>query len=178
MTDDDQRAAQYVLGSLSAKERQDLLIRSARDPALATLIEDWSQRLGALAFVGPEVAPPPDAFDGIRVRIAQDAQPPSGTRTVRAEAPGWTELEPGLRSKLLNTESETGRRTILLDIAPGTEYAGHSHDHEEELLILWGDLSFGEFVLGPGDYHHALPGGTHPTAISHTGCRALLITYN
>ena len=50
---------------------------------------------------------------------------------------------------------------------PGASYAPHSHDHDESLWVLEGEITFGvgrrEYRLSPGD-RLMLPGGTVHTA--------------
>jgi quercetin dioxygenase-like cupin family protein len=51
--------------------------------------------------------------------------------------------------------------------APGASYSSHSHDHDESLWVVAGDITFGaggeELRLGPGD-RLMLPKGTEHTA--------------
>lgn len=51
--------------------------------------------------------------------------------------------------------------------SPGADYQAHSHDHDESLWMVAGEITFGadarEFRLGPGD-RLMLPKGTVHTA--------------
>jgi len=62
--DPDLRAAEYVLGTLDAREREAVARAAARDPAAHARIEAWERRLFPLAETIPAAAPPP------RVRAA------------------------------------------------------------------------------------------------------------
>jgi anti-sigma-K factor RskA len=62
--DPDLRAAEYVLGTLDAREREAVERAAAGDPAAQARIRAWEQRLGPLAEVVPAETPPP------RVRAA------------------------------------------------------------------------------------------------------------
>ncbi len=57
--DDDLLAAEYVLGTLSPKERATVQARAALEAALATSIASWERRLAPLAELSPTVPPPP-----------------------------------------------------------------------------------------------------------------------
>ncbi|HSR79651.1 MAG TPA: hypothetical protein VLL28_02630 [Hyphomicrobiaceae bacterium] len=65
-------AAEFVLGSLDAAERAEVEARRALEGSLKAAIEAWERRLAPLLEVAPEVAPPPDLFDRILVRIADE----------------------------------------------------------------------------------------------------------
>jgi len=76
MTEDeniDGLAAEYVLGSLDGAERAEVEARRALEgSSLTAAIEAWERRLAPLLEAAPEVAPPPDLFDRILVRIAEE----------------------------------------------------------------------------------------------------------
>ena len=65
-------AAEYVLGSLDAAERAEVEARRALEGSFAAAVEAWERRLAPLLEAAPEVAPPPDLFDRILVRIAEE----------------------------------------------------------------------------------------------------------
>lgn len=172
----EQLAADFALGVLGPEARADAEARASRDPLLRQLIEEWELRLAPLAVGAVPVSPPETLFADISRRIEAAEIALSHTRTVRAAAGEWSTVAPGLLMKSLRRDVDTGRETMLLKIAPGALYAGHRHDTVEEMFILDGDLAFGDYELGPGDYHAAERGGTHPNAVSRTGCTALVIS--
>jgi anti-sigma-K factor RskA len=65
-------AAEFVLGSLDGAERAEVEARRALEGSLKAAIEAWERRLAPLLEAAPEVAPPPDLFDRILVRIADE----------------------------------------------------------------------------------------------------------
>lgn len=71
--DDEALAAEYVLGTLSAPEREAVAARLVREPDLARAVAAWSERLAPLADTIPEEAPPADLFARIEARIAAEA---------------------------------------------------------------------------------------------------------
>ena len=62
-------AAEYVLGVLGAEERREVERRLAVEPALASDVAFWEDRLGGLADAVAPVAPPPDAWSRIEAAI-------------------------------------------------------------------------------------------------------------
>ena len=61
---------------------------------------------------------------------------------------------------------------------PGADYRPHSHDHDESLWVVSGEITFGaagrEFRLGPGD-RLMLPQGTvHTARAGATGATYLI----
>jgi quercetin dioxygenase-like cupin family protein len=52
---------------------------------------------------------------------------------------------------------------------PGARYDSHSHEDDEECLVIEGDLVFGHLTVKAGDFHFALKGRTHPPAYGPSG---------
>jgi anti-sigma-K factor RskA len=67
-------AAEYVLGSLDASERQAVDARRKSDAALRAAIVEWEERLGTLSDRLPGIAPPPDLYSKILASIASVQQ--------------------------------------------------------------------------------------------------------
>jgi anti-sigma factor ChrR (cupin superfamily) len=100
---------------------------------------------------------------------------------VSTSTPGWPEPEwrnvaPGISCKLLSTDTERDRVTMLVRLAPDTSYPPHRHSGVEELYLLEGELWIEDRRLLPGDYNHATPGTADQRVWSQTGCMCLLIT--
>jgi len=62
-------AAEYVLGVLSAQERRDFERRLTREPALASEVEYWEQKLGVLTSEVKPVEPPPQSWARIEAAL-------------------------------------------------------------------------------------------------------------
>ena len=90
--------------------------------------------------------------------------------------PEWEEAAPGISCKLLATDTERQRVSMLVRLAPGTEYPPHTHAGLEELHLLAGELCIDERTLYPGDYNCAEPGTSDKRVWSETGCTCVLIT--
>ena len=72
MYDDDRDAlaAEYVLGTLSADERDQAEALLVIDPGFAEIVRVWERRLGELNVMVEAVEPPPDVWDKIKTGIA------------------------------------------------------------------------------------------------------------
>jgi len=71
MYDDDRDAlaAEYVLGTLSADERDQAEALLAIDPGFAEIVRQWERRLGELNVMVEAVEPPPEVWAKIRAEI-------------------------------------------------------------------------------------------------------------
>jgi quercetin dioxygenase-like cupin family protein len=90
--------------------------------------------------------------------------------------PEWKEAAPGISCKLLATDTEKNRVSMLVRLASGTEYPPHRHAGPEELHLLYGELMIGDRRLYPGDYNRAEPGSADHRVWSETGCTCVLVT--
>jgi quercetin dioxygenase-like cupin family protein len=90
--------------------------------------------------------------------------------------PEWEEVAPGIECKLLATDKERHRVSMLVRLAPGASYPGHTHAGVEELHLLDGELWIDERKLFPGDYYHAAAGSGDDRVWSETGCTCVLVT--
>jgi anti-sigma-K factor RskA len=71
---DDTRAAEYVLGVLSAAERREIQRQLATDSALRAEVERWEDRLAPLTLEVSAVEPPSHIWQGIEQRIGTAAK--------------------------------------------------------------------------------------------------------
>jgi anti-sigma factor ChrR (cupin superfamily) len=90
--------------------------------------------------------------------------------------PEWEEVAPGISCKLLATDTENNRVSMLVRLAPGVDYPPHSHGGVEELHLLHGELWINDRKLYPGDYNRAEPGTADKRVWSETGCTCVLVT--
>ena len=90
--------------------------------------------------------------------------------------PEWKEVAPGISCKLLATDTESYRVSMLVRLAPGVDYPPHRHAGVEELHLLHGELMIDDRKLYPGDYNRAEPGSVDKRVWSETGCTCVLIT--
>ena len=90
--------------------------------------------------------------------------------------PEWKEVAPGISCKLLATDTERDRVSMLVRLAPGADYPPHRHAGADELHLLHGELMIDDRKLYPGDYSRAEPGTSDKRVWSETGCMCVLIT--
>ena len=117
----------------------------------------------------------------LTLRIAEDTGkqpvlPPELPATQRWLEPDWEQVAPGIECKLLATDAERHRVSMLVRLAPGASYPPHTHAGVEELHLLDGELWIDERKLMPGDYNYGAPGASDERVWSGTGCTCLLIT--
>lgn len=125
-----------------------------------------------------DVLRPPTSLWG---RLAQRISLETGgearlPRAQRSAEPEWKEVAPGISCKLLATDTERHRVSMLVRLAPGTDYPPHRHAGLEELHLLHGELWIDDRKLYPGEYNRAGPGTADSRVWSETGCTCVLIT--
>jgi len=121
--------------------------------------------------------PPAPLWDRLAQRIAADTgQEPVSPAPRRGTEAEWHEVAPGISVKLLATDAEKHRVSLLVRLAPGTDYPPHRHAGIEELHLLDGELMIDDRKLHPGDYNRAEPGTADRRVWSETGCTCVLIT--
>jgi anti-sigma factor ChrR (cupin superfamily) len=122
------------------------------------------------------LSPSPSVWERLAQRVAGDA---SATPTASAQPwtePEWEEVAPGISCKLLATDMQRQRVSMLVRLAPGTDYPPHKHAGVEELHLLHGELMIDDRKLYPGDYNRAEPGTADSRVWSETGCTCVLVT--
>jgi anti-sigma factor ChrR (cupin superfamily) len=117
----------------------------------------------------------------LRIRLARRIAAETGNQPMpppvrRGSEPEWEQLVPGVECKLLATDTERHRVSMLMRLAPGASYPAHTHAGVEELHLLDGELWIDRRKLCSGDYHHAAPGTADERVWSETGCTCFLVT--
>lgn len=176
--------ASYALAALDGSEMQ---IMAAH---LRTCAECQKEYAGlgpvtdALTAWRTQVLPAPaPLWNCLQERIANQTQklaaalrgPPSPGSPSWAE-PRWEEVAAGISCKLLSTDVEVDRVTMLVRLARGASYPPHRHASVEELYLLEGELWIDDRKLSPGDYNRAEQGTSDQRVWSPSGCICLLIT--
>jgi quercetin dioxygenase-like cupin family protein len=125
-----------------------------------------------------DILRPPTSLQGrLALRIAEE----TGKQPVLPPArqwsePEWEQVAPGIECKLLATDTERHRVSMLVRLAPGASYPAHTHAGIEELHLLDGELWIDERKLLPGDYNYGPPGAADYRVFSETGCTCVLVT--
>ncbi|MGA3309692.1 MAG: anti-sigma factor [Xanthobacteraceae bacterium] len=114
MYDDDRDtlAAEYVLGTLSAEERDHAETLLSFDPGFEAAVRQWERRLGELNVMVEAVEPPPEVWDKIKTTIGP-VEPGGEIELPRVEDFKQELLSPvaALASDLLPPEAEPERPT-------------------------------------------------------------------
>jgi len=123
------------------------------------------------------LSPSTSLWEALARRIAAETgeEPLVPAPEWRAE-PKWEEVAPGISCKLLATDREQDRVSMLVSLAPGVAYPPHTHAGIEELYLLHGELMIEDRKLYPGDYNRAEPGTGDQFVWSGTGCMCVLLT--
>jgi anti-sigma factor ChrR (cupin superfamily) len=109
-------------------------------------------------------------------RIAEETGKEPGIPSSQLLAkPEWEEAAPGISVKLLATDTEKNRVSMLVRLAPGTDYPPHRHAGVEELHLLHGELMIDDKKLYPGDYIRAEADSVDHRVWSETGCTCVLL---
>jgi anti-sigma factor ChrR (cupin superfamily) len=121
--------------------------------------------------------PPASLWERLAQRIAAETgRAPVVPPPARRPEPEWEEAAPGISCKLLATDTEKRRVSMLVRLAPGTDYPPHRHAGVEELHLLHGELMVDDKKLYPGDYIRAEAGTVDHRVWSETGCTCVLLT--
>jgi anti-sigma factor ChrR (cupin superfamily) len=113
----------------------------------------------------------------LALRLAEETgTPPVLPPARRWSEPEWEQVAPGIECKLLATDTERHRVSMLVRLAPGASYPGHTHAGIEELHLLDGELWIDDRKLFAGDYNYGAPGAGDERVWSETGCTCVLIT--
>src|SRR5204862_1419503 len=90
--------------------------------------------------------------------------------------PEWEEVAPGIECKLLATDAERHRVSMLVRLAPGASYPAHTHAGVEELHLLDGELWIDEKKRLVEGKSLGVAGAGDENVWSETGCTCVLIT--
>jgi anti-sigma factor ChrR (cupin superfamily) len=121
--------------------------------------------------------PPASLWKRLAQRIAAETgEDPLVLPLRRHTEPEWEEVAPGISCKLLATDRQKHRVSMLVRLEPGTDYPPHRHAGVEELYLLHGELLIDDKKLHAGDYIRAEAGSVDHRVWSETGCTCVLLT--
>lgn len=87
--------------------------------------------------------------------------------TVRDADAGWPDFAPGIRRRVL--WQRDGQAALLYQADPGASVPRHTHGHDEECLMVQGELFLDDILLQEGDYQLAPAGTGHGITETDTG---------
>src|SRR5271156_885298 len=92
--DQDTLAAEYVLGTLSAEEREHAEALLSFDPGFEAAVRQWERRLGELNVMVEAVEPPTELWDKIRKEVSPDTAPADAVAAHSSDSPSIAEAPP------------------------------------------------------------------------------------
>lgn len=98
---------------------------------------------------------------------ALPAAPGEAPHTVRDAEAGWPAFAPGIRRRVL--WQRDGQAALLYHAQAGAQVPHHTHGHDEECLMVQGELFLDDVLLQPGDYQLAPAGTGHRITETDTG---------
>jgi anti-sigma factor ChrR (cupin superfamily) len=169
-----------ALYALQALPSSDVPVAEARISACAHCrqeMETLRPLVGAFVSWPTDVLrPSASLWERLTERIAAETGQAAVVPPPRRAEPEWQQAAPGIACKLLATDREKNRVSMLVRLAPGTDYPPHRHAGVEELHLLHGELMVDDRKLYPGDYLRAEPGSVDRRVWSETGCTCVLLT--
>ena len=97
----------------------------------------------------------------------QDAAASDAPFTVRDADAGWPDYAPGIQRRVL--WQRQGQAALLYYTQPGADVPHHTHGHDEECLMVQGELFLDDILLQEGDYQLAPAGTGHRITATDTG---------
>jgi anti-sigma factor ChrR (cupin superfamily) len=173
-----ERACAYALQVLPAGEVAAIQAHIAACPDCRRELESLRPVVDRFVAWPTDVLRPTTSLQArLACRIAEETgKPPVLPSQRQWLEPAWEQVAPGIECKLLATDTERHRVSMLVRLAPGASYPGHTHAGVEELHLLDGELWIDERKLCPGDYNYGAPGTGDDRVWSETGCTCVLIT--
>jgi len=178
--DQAEQVALLAIGALEPVEQAAVEAHVASCPQCRQDLEQFRAVTDTFIHAPTDVLrPTAPLWEELARRIALDsgsprAQVPLGP-CERLE-PEWEEVAPGISCKLLATDTDRGRVSMLVRLAPGIAYPPHTHAGVEELHLLDGELWIDDRKLYPGDYNRGEPNTSDRRVWTETGCTCVLIT--
>ena len=167
----------YALTALPASEAAAMAAHLATCPQCRQELKAMNPTIDALAAWQGELLPATQLWDRVVERIATASEErPATLAHSRWIEPQWEEVAQGIACKVLASDAQRDRISMLVRLAPGIEYPPHEHAGVEELHLLDGELWIDDRKLYPGDYNRAEPGTSDARVWSETGCTCVLIT--
>jgi anti-sigma factor ChrR (cupin superfamily) len=137
----------------------------------------WLIRIRAAFGVTDVLRPSASLWGPLAKRIAEETgKEPVLPPSQLPAKPEWEEVAPGIFCKELATDTERNRVSMLVRIAPGTDYPPHRHAGVEELYLLHGELMIDDKKLYPGDYNRNEADNIDDRVWNETGCTCVLLT--
>jgi anti-sigma factor ChrR (cupin superfamily) len=173
-------AALYAAGALSSDEQERFEDQLGQNESHRKALRSFDAAAAALFECVEPVAPHPEIRASLLSRIANDSAASTSaskqrSRIRRASEDAWRPSPmPGISMRILHIDRTARRFSGLFRMEVGAVYPSHVHDQPEEILVLEGDLDFGDYALETGDYIRLEAGSSHTEASTKRGCVCLI----
>lgn len=176
--DQSEATSAYALEILPSAEAAAAESHIGYCPECQTELAAWRPVIERFAAWPTDVVRPSES---LRERLAERIAGETGAEPLLPQRPEWSEpawenVAPGIECKLLATDEDRHRVSMLVRLEPGASYPPHTHAGVEELHLLDGELWIDERKLFPGDYNYGPPGVGDDRVFSETGCTCVLVT--
>lgn len=152
-------------GPGAAHHREWLVLRGSAQVGPAVLsLRDY--RIAPAGVAAEAVHSPSGALLFLRESEARP-QDSGGALTVHDAGSDWPDFAPGVRRRVL--WQSNGQAAMLYHAEPGASVPLHTHGHDEECLMLEGELFLDDILLQKGDYQLAPAGTRHRVTETDTG---------
>ena len=133
----------YALQVLPTSEAAAVEAHIASCPDCQRELESLRPVINRFVFWPTDVLRPTTSLQArLALRIAEETgEQPVMPSARRWSEPDWEQVAPGIECKLLATDTEGHRVSMLVRLAPGASYPAHTHAGVEELHLL--DVSCG-----------------------------------
>jgi anti-sigma factor ChrR (cupin superfamily) len=172
----DDLAALYVAVALHQDDERTFEARVMEEPECRAAVRSFDAAAAVLFDCIEPVPPNVDTRTLLLARIADEVAPAPHSASKppkirRDSASAWRPSPmPGIAMRMLHIDREARRFSGLFRMGVGAIYPSHVHDQPEEILVLEGDLDFGDYALEAGDYVRLEAGTTHTEARTKSGC--------
>lgn len=157
-------AASLAPGALPADRHREILVLAGGITVSGEALSLRDYHLVPAGHPSPPIASDHGALVFVRESALVDAGPP---RTVRDAEAGWPDFAPGIRRRVL--WSGNGEAALLYHADAGAAVPAHSHGHDEECLMVQGELFLDDLLLQGGDWQLAPAGTGHRITATDTG---------
>jgi quercetin dioxygenase-like cupin family protein len=152
-------------------KKQSRTARASADPHAASEIE------GLAASLTSAVAPVElsnEQRSRMRAKILGGIAPPPNTVTRRGTDAPWHEVWPRVWVQQLYADPQSGVQMNIVRMEAGGVIPAHAHDHDEECLVLEGEIRLGDYYVRRGDLHIARAGSQHGDLSAPTGALLMI----
>ena len=175
--DQSPQVSAYVMRALSPSEAAAVEAHIASCAQCQQELETLRPVVDSFVFWPTDVLRPSASLqERLARRIAAETGEAPSVPAKQWKEPAWEEVAPGIFCKLMATDTNRHRVSMLVRLLPGVDYPPHTHAGLEELFLLDGELWIDDRKLYPGDYNRAEAGTIDHHVWSETGCTCVLVT--